>query len=432
MEYKISWLVGKNQKFKNRVEYERALLTAQLLILGMLVMTLYSVMDMLAGLHHTFRFSIPFLFVLIICFWLIRHGHRATAKVIFLSSGNLVLFAYASTASFGTGTSFYFIVTSIGALVLFGYEERALAIVFPILSLILFLTSYFTDIKVFEYVHLTDKLIFRSFVINFLATLIASTFEVLFLMRVNYYSEKEISEGKIRIEEQNQELLKANSDLDRFVYSASHDLRAPLSSVMGLVHLSKITPEEAELRNYLEMIGTRVRDLDRVIKDILDYSRNARTEIQFSTVDVEEVIQNVWDELRFNLNANEIRLIKEVPERISAQTDRERLKIILANLFSNSIKYANLKNGHSHVTANAEISSGFLAIEIADNGIGIAPEHQSRIFDMFYRATDKGSGSGLGLFIVKEAIEKLNGEISFASELGRGTTFKIRIPVSNN
>jgi signal transduction histidine kinase len=363
---------------------------------------------------------------------LIRNGHRVTAKIIFLLSANLVLFAYASTASFATGTSFYFIVTSIAALVLFGYEERALAIVFPILSFLLFVISYFTDIRFFEYVHLTDGLIKRSFVINFLATLVASTFEVLFLMRVNFYSEKEIKDGQARIEVQNQELVKANSDLDRFVYSASHDLRAPLSSVMGLVHLSRMTTQETELRKYLEMIGVRVRDLDRVIKDILDYSRNSRTEIQLSTVDIEEIIQNVWDDLSFNSNADKIRLIKSLPERIVVQTDRDRLRIILANLFSNSIKYANLMNGHSQVVANAEVNSEFLTLEIADNGIGIAPEHQSKIFDMFYRATDKSNGSGLGLFIVKEAVEKLNGGIAMTSELGKGTSFRIKIPLNSN
>jgi len=142
-----SLLVGKNQKFESRVEYERTLLTAQLLLLGMIVMAMYSVLDMIAGLHQTFRFSIPFLFILIFCFWLIRKGKGTTAKIIFLLSANLVLFAYASTANFATGTSFYFIVTSIAALVLFGYEDRSLAIIFPLLSLGLFLISYFTDIR---------------------------------------------------------------------------------------------------------------------------------------------------------------------------------------------------------------------------------------------------------------------------------------------
>src|SRR5258708_9372441 len=158
-------LVGKNQKFESRVEYERTLLTVQLLSLGMVVMTAYSVMDMIAGLHQTFRFSIPFLVVLVFCFWLVRTGKRAAAKTVFLISANLVLFAYASTASFATGTSFYFIVTSITALVLFGYEDRSLAIVFPLLSLRLFLISCFTNIRPFKFFELSHALILRSFVI---------------------------------------------------------------------------------------------------------------------------------------------------------------------------------------------------------------------------------------------------------------------------
>ncbi len=395
----------------------------------MVVMTVYSVMDMIAGLHQTFRFSIPFLFVLVFCFWLIRTGKRATAKTVFLISANLVLFAYASTATFATGTSFYFIVTSIAALVLFGYEDRSLAVIFPLLSLGLFLISCFTDIRPFKFVELSDALILRSFAINFLAALTASTFEVLFLMRMNHYSEKDIQNRERKIVEQNQELLKTNTDLDRFVYSASHDLRAPLSSVMGLVHLSKLTTDESELRQYLEMIGSRVKDLDRVTKDILNYSRNARSEIQFTSVDLEETIQQVWDELRFDLNANTIRLIKSLPEKVIVKTDKDRLKIILSNLFSNAIKYTNPAVDHSHVVASAEASNKFILLEVTDNGIGIGPEHQSKIFDMFHRATEKATGSGLGLFIVKETVEKLKGDITLNSELGKGTSFKIRIPL---
>jgi signal transduction histidine kinase len=433
MNIKLSdFLVGKNQKFESRVEYERTLLTAQLLLLGMAVMTMYSVLDMIAGLHSTFRFSIPFLFILVLCFWLIRKSKRSAAKITFLLSANLILYAYASSATFATGTSFYFIVASIGALVLFGYEERGLAILFPLLSLILFLLSYFSNFKPFGLVALSDSILFRSFAINFLAALIASTFEVLFLMRLNFYSEKEIKDRELKIVEQNKELIKANGDLDRFVYSASHDLRAPLSSVMGLVHLSKVTPDESELRQYIEMIGIRVKDLDRVIKDILNYSRNARTEVQSTMVDLDELIQSVWDELRFDLNANNIKMIKSLPENILVKTDRNRLKIILSNFFSNAIKYANPKQEHSQVTASAKISNDLLILEVADNGIGIHAEHLPKIFDMFYRATDRGTGSGLGLFIVKETLEKLKGEIEFTSELGKGTSFKIKIPVNQN
>ncbi len=138
MSFKLAnLLVGKNQKFESRVEYQRTLLTSQLLLLAMTVAASYSVLDMIAGLHSTFRFSLPFLTVLIFCFWLNLTGKRSAAKIMLLLSTNLILFAYASTATFATGTSFYFVVTSIAALVLFGYEQRGLAVLFPILSLAL-------------------------------------------------------------------------------------------------------------------------------------------------------------------------------------------------------------------------------------------------------------------------------------------------------
>jgi signal transduction histidine kinase len=154
--------------------------------------------------------------------------------------------------------------------------------------------------------------------------------------------------------------------------------------------------------------------------------------VQPVNVDVDEIIQDVWDELRFDLNASSIKLVKSLPERMVITTDKDRLKIILSNLFSNSIKYANSTIEYPRVVASGEINDGFLCLEVADNGIGIDDQDQSKIFDMFYRATEKASGSGLGLFIVKETIEKLKGDIQMSSELGKGTTFNIKIPSTHH
>ena len=141
------------------------------------------------------------------------------------------------------------------------------------------------------------------------------------------------------------------------------------------------------------------------------------------------MIQSTWDELRFDLNANNIKLIKSSLEKIVVKTDRDRLKVVLANFFSNAIKYSNPKQENPQVVTNAKVNGGILSIEVSDNGIGIHAEHLPKIFDMFYRATDRGAGSGLGLFIVKETLEKLKGEVDFSSELGKGTSFKIKIPI---
>lgn len=227
----------------------------------------------------------------------------------------------------------------------------------------------------------------------------------------------------------NEELRKSNKELDRFVYSVSHDLRAPLSSMLGIIGLMQT---EATEKNVLEDIGllkTSIRKLDGFIQDILDYSRNSRSQLNTRKINFGELLTDVKTHLKHMVSENEGVDIKiEVENDIEFYTDPNRLSIIFNNLISNAIRYYNPKEAHPYVAINIRLQKENALITVKDNGIGIGVEHQEKIFDMFYRVSKKSVGSGLGLYIVKETVEKLNGLIKMESEPEKGTQFTIIIP----
>ncbi len=232
------------------------------------------------------------------------------------------------------------------------------------------------------------------------------------------------------VEKMNLELRKLNEELDRFVYSASHDLRAPLSSIKGLVEISRFDKTVEAKNQYLEMIGQSVLKLDSFIKDIIDYSRNQRIEIRREEINFKELIEEVYQELKYLDKENTFSKTYDIAPNLTFYSDRRRLSVVLNNLVSNSIRYYDpaKQDRFIKITVRQAKKSGTIELLVEDNGRGIKPEHVDRIFEMFYRAQEGGQGSGLGLFIVKETIEKLNGTIAVESAFLAGTKFTITIP----
>lgn len=240
--------------------------------------------------------------------------------------------------------------------------------------------------------------------------------------------ERKLAEEKLL--KTNEELSKANSELDRFVYSVSHDLRAPISSLLGLIQISRMTNNIEEIKNYLTLQEKSIKRLDNFIKDILDYSRNARLEFTPERIFFQEIIDNCFEQHSHMKNAPKITKKIQIEEKTAFFSDKSRLSIILNNLLSNSIKYANPREPKPFIKIFVHIQEKEAIIEIEDNGIGIGKDHISKIFNMFYRANDTLAGSGLGLYIVRETVLKLGGDIRVESELGKGTKISFNIPNS--
>ena len=222
------------------------------------------------------------------------------------------------------------------------------------------------------------------------------------------------------------ELMKTNFELDSFVYRASHDLKAPLRSVMGLVNLLQLDKSTKNQEECISRIEASIFRLDEFIKELTNYSRNARLDVSRQIVDIEEVVFQILDNLKYLDPQNKISVDIHIGNKSVLYSDRHRLQVILQNLLSNAIKYQNPKNDQPHIKIKGEIFEDYASIDITDNGIGIGKEFHDGVFKMFYRATELSEGSGLGLYIAKQSIEKLGGDISFKSSKDEGTVFNLK------
>lgn len=231
-----------------------------------------------------------------------------------------------------------------------------------------------------------------------------------------------------KLEAQNRQLLKINQELDRFVYSAGHDLRAPLMSMLGLTDIVEEEADKGQRDHYLALMRRSIHKLDHFIQDIIHFSRNQRTAVVREPVDLARVIDQVWEGLQYLTGGQTIRLETNLLQQTALYTDAQRLKVIFNNLLSNAIRYRNPDRPEPVIRIAGVVNHREARISVADNGIGIAEAHLDKIFGMFYRATESSSGSGLGLYIVKETLEALDGTITVASALDEGTEFTVVIP----
>lgn len=231
--------------------------------------------------------------------------------------------------------------------------------------------------------------------------------------------------AKIDLRDKVAELEKTNNELNRFIYSISHELRAPLVSAMGIVNLVKMENLFDSCGEYWGMMETCSNKLDYYIQKTLQYYKNNKLASENTPIDFNILIAELIElysysdrETSFNVN---------IQQNIPFLGDAFRIEVILGNLISNAIKYQKEDEPHKKVDIEILVKADMAEIIITDNGMGILNEHLEKIFTQFFKSK-MNHGSGLGLFIVKEALNKINGKISVSSNLQDGTTFKIKIP----
>ena len=412
-------MLGRNYHIPSRVEFKNALLRSHFALITMAVSIVYIFIDRYYGIFGS-ELYYGLVVALAITTLVLNRLHKfKIATLLFISLINLFIFYFSVIDPFESGVFMYFIVCCLMAFALFGYHQLKLSMLFIVLSVLLFIISFWIDIDFFPERQYTELYLRVSYTINFLVTLICSAAILYYLMDVNHYSEK-------RILDKNEELEKANAELDRFVYSASHDLRAPLSSLLGLIEVARVDPKNG--MRYMQMMKSRIHDMDAFIREIINYSRNSRMELAYQTLELRKIADEVSHELSFIEGSQNITIDNFIPDDLTIHTDITRLKVILSNLIANSIKYQNLMEEQPYLKIEAKKYDIGVAISVIDNGLGIGAEHIEKIFNMFYRAHENSKGSGLGLYIVKETITKLGGEVKVESLPGKGSTFSIYIP----
>lgn len=240
---------------------------------------------------------------------------------------------------------------------------------------------------------------------------------------------KRLKQKSRKLKEAMKELSDRNFELDQIMYKTSHDLRSPLTSILGLLSLIKDENDPDKLPEYLAYMEDRIGKLDTFVKSMLTYAKTSRLDLKPVEISWEELIKDSLSNLEYmthfnQLNISSVCTCKKFPFR----SDILRLKIIFNNLLGNAIKYADLSKPDPFIRIEVETLADKAVISFQDNGIGIEEKYLSEIGKMFFRATEKSEGSGLGMYIVKQAIERLGGSIQIASEPGKGTTIRIMLP----
>jgi signal transduction histidine kinase len=228
----------------------------------------------------------------------------------------------------------------------------------------------------------------------------------------------------------NDELFKVNHELDRFVYSVSHNLRSPLASVLGLLNIAKEENPSASLASIHEMMRKSIEHLDDRLKDIITYSQNARNEVETEIVNVEELCHYTIEKLRYLDPDSQVTWMVNTDNHSAfIRTDKIRLSVILNNLLTNALQY---RDEHKSPIISIDVTTlnNAFSIVIKDNGIGIDEAVKSKVFDMFYRGTQRSNGAGLGLYIVKEIVKRLNGTVTLECQDKQWTTVTVSIATS--
>lgn len=225
---------------------------------------------------------------------------------------------------------------------------------------------------------------------------------------------------------QNKALIKTNEELDLFTHSVSHDLRSPITSLMGIIALAEVEQDPQQRHQYFSLMKRILFRQDDFILKIIQFSKNNRTDLHIQEIHLPSFFLHLSQDLE---HSGDIKIdLKLDVEDTTISIDAFRLDIICRNLISNAIKYADPNKEKAFISISGEVAHGILRLTFEDNGIGIKQEHQAKIFNMFYVTTHHNKGSGIGLYLVKEMINKLDGEINVHSANGVGSTFSVKIP----
>lgn len=224
------------------------------------------------------------------------------------------------------------------------------------------------------------------------------------------------------------ELAKAREIINEFIHSCSHSMRGPLKSITGLVNLLQRDPANDHNIEYVERILQSVREMESRLNHLEQSLENSRKNFIIESVDMHAFVHTVIDEVKKETGFTDIVLNIHVEQSESFYTDINCFKIFVKNLILNAVNFSDESKTEKFVDILVNASGRSCSIHVNDNGIGISPEEQDKIFQLFYRGTAKAAGSGVGLYVVHEIVKKLGGSISVNSAVGAGANFFVWIP----
>lgn len=229
------------------------------------------------------------------------------------------------------------------------------------------------------------------------------------------------------------DLKDAIDELETFSYKSSHDMRVPIVNILGLINLAENDIEDLEaVKHYLSTIKQQAEELDTILQKLVETTKVRQGKKNIHLIEFHQLVDNVLKSFAHIKGFNEIRIEQNISTERKFYSDKFLISCLFHNLIDNAIKYKKENIPDPFIKITIEDEEGGVKITFSDNGIGITDNLQKDVFNMFFRATNQASGSGLGLYAVKHCIKKLGGHIKLYSEEKIGTTFTVHLPNEKN
>jgi signal transduction histidine kinase len=413
----------------NFVDCRRDSIIFRIYIYVTLVLIASNAFQYYIGIHKNFGIAASQLTVFILSAILLYKGKDLWSKNLVLVFMNVTFFISSSTYGRGVPSYLYMIPIVLGTLFFFKSNQVKYTLGLLILAFVNLLLLEYTDYSLFRnnVVSTASELKIRT-IINLTISISLGSILMRELIFMHRYNQRRLKRLNLKLKRKNDKLKKINGELDSFVYRSSHDLRSPLTSIMGIINIIKSEMDVNKIQDYMTFQERSVKKLDTLIQDILSISRNSRMDVVVQPIYLKQFMDSCIESLSYMDEFKKVDIQINMSESLICYSDANRLTVVFNNLFSNALRYYDQTKPHPFLRVELVSPDADRAqILITDNGIGIKKEHLLKVFDMFYRATDRNNGSGLGLYIVREAIQKVEGRIELNSVYGEGTSVIITI-----
>ena len=305
-----------------------------------------------------------------------------------------------------------------------------------------------------------DTVINRATKVNFLLVLVVLLFgTILFILQRNYKQKQranqELREAKAIIEKQNEKLtnvnamleekvkertkelnesnlalIKSNSELDNFIYKTSHDIRGPLASLKGICNVALMDIKELVALDYFKKLDHTAEKLNEILSKLLIINQINNASLVYKEIDFAEVVDHIFEAHQHMEQIPKIDVRREIDQSISFFSDPHLIHVILNNLIHNAIKfYNNSDRIKSFILTKVTSANKHLVVDVIDNGIGIKNNQIHKIFEIFSKASERSDSAGLGLYLVKLAVERLKGKITVETTKEQYTKFTVSLPI---
>lgn len=415
------FILGNASAF-SEIEKARIMFSAGTIVVIMMLSLFFMIYDIYLGFPSSLFIYPPFILIFCYALHLLRKGKYDVGRNILLVGLNLIVYIIMSSIPQDPLSASFYIGVLVVEYVLLGNEKKIELFSLFTLTFILYVSDAYLEISLLPVRQYDETTLQVNKTIDFVLCALGTLMSIKLLID---YLQKIIDEQS----KSNKELNRLNNELDRYSYTITHDLKGPIHSMLRLVQLPVI-----DKNNYHEYLGSMRESLQNIwglIQDVSEQTRNRNFEVTKEVFNMAETVEIIWELVRYAPEAQGIQLILDIPKDLKIETDKRRMIGILNNLITNSIRYQDKSRSKRFIKVSGSISNHWFHLYVEDNGMGIAPEHQQKVFEMFYRGSDVNGGSGLGLFTVKESINKLMGHIELESQFGKGTIFRIRIPIDH-